>query len=42
VGGAASGLLITDFALPAIRRTEDVDIVTSAEALDDYSEVIAK
>jgi len=36
VGGAAAGLLITDLALPAIRRTDDVDIVTSAEALADY------
>jgi predicted nucleotidyltransferase len=36
VGGAAAGLLITDLALPAIRRTDDVDIVISAEALADY------
>lgn len=36
VGGAAAGLLITDLALPAIRRTDDVDIVTNAEALADY------
>lgn len=36
VGGAAAGLLITDLAMPAIRRTDDVDIVTSAEALVDY------
>lgn len=36
VGGAAAGLLITDLAMPAIRRTDDVDIVTSAEALADY------
>lgn len=36
VGGAAAGLLITDLALPAIRRTDDVDVVTSAEALADY------
>lgn len=36
VGGAAAGLLITDLALPAIRRTDDVVIVTSAEALADY------
>ena len=33
VGGAAAGLLITDLAMPAIRRTDDVDIVISAEAL---------
>lgn len=36
VGGAAAGLLITDAALPPIRRTDDVDIVTDAEALADY------
>lgn len=36
VGGAAAGLLITDLAMPAIRRTDDVDIVISAEALADY------
>jgi predicted nucleotidyltransferase len=36
VGGAAAGLLITDVAMPAIRRTDDVDIVTSAEDLADY------
>jgi hypothetical protein len=37
VGGAAAGLLITDLAMPAIRRTDDVDIVTNAEALTDYT-----
>jgi hypothetical protein len=36
VGGAAEGLLITDLAMPPIRRTDDVDIVTNAEALADY------
>lgn len=36
VGGAAAGLLITDLAMPPIRRTDDVDIVTNAEALADY------
>ena len=36
VGGAAAGLLITDLAFPAVRRTSDVDIVTSAEGLTDY------
>lgn len=36
VGGAAAGLLITDFALPPIRRTDDVDVVTPAEALQDF------
>ncbi len=36
VGGAAAGLLITDMALPGIRRTDDVDVVTPAQALADY------
>jgi predicted nucleotidyltransferase len=36
VGGAAAGLLITDLAMPPIRRTDDVDIVTNVEALADY------
>lgn len=36
VGGAAAGLLITDLALPAIRRTDDVDVVTPARALDEF------
>lgn len=36
VGGAAAGLLITDVAMPAIRRTDDVDIVTTAQDLADY------
>jgi predicted nucleotidyltransferase len=36
VGGAAAGLLITDLAVPSIRRTDDVDVVTNAKALDDY------
>jgi hypothetical protein len=36
VGGATAGLLITDLALPAIRRTDDVDIITSAKELADY------
>lgn len=35
VGGAAAGLLITDLAMPTIRRTDDVDIMTNAEALAD-------
>jgi len=35
VGGAAAGLLITDLAMPPIRRTDNVDIVTNAEALVD-------
>lgn len=36
VGGVAAGLLITDLALPPIRRTDDVDIITNAEVLADY------
>ena len=36
VGGAAAGLLITDMALPSIRRTDDVDLLTPARALEDY------
>ena len=36
VGGAPAGLLITDMALPGIRRTDDVDVVTPAQALADY------
>lgn len=36
VGGAAAGLLITDLAMPAIRRTDDVDILTSAQDLAAY------
>lgn len=36
VGGAAAGLLITDLASPGIRRTDDVDVITPAQALEDY------
>ncbi len=36
VGGAVAGLLITDPAHPAIRPTEDVDIVAEVLALVDY------
>jgi hypothetical protein len=36
VGGAVAGLLITDPALPAIRPTEDVDLIVHAAALADY------
>lgn len=36
VGGAAAGLLITDLALPRIRRTDDVDVVTPAQVLEDF------
>jgi predicted nucleotidyltransferase len=36
VGGAVAGLLITDPAMPAIRPTQDVDIVAQIVALPDY------
>ncbi len=36
VGGAAAGLLITDLALPSIRRTDDVDVIAPAHALEDF------
>jgi hypothetical protein len=36
VGGAVAGLLITDPAMPAIRPTDDVDIVVQATVLHDY------
>jgi len=36
VGGCAAGLLITDPALPAIRVTEDVDVVVEVAKLSDY------
>ncbi|MBI2312884.1 MAG: hypothetical protein HYU77_10320 [Betaproteobacteria bacterium] len=36
VGGCAAGLLITDPALPAIRVTEDVDVVVEVATLADY------
>lgn len=36
VGGAAAGLLITDLALPTIRRTDDVDVVSPAQALEEF------
>jgi len=39
VGGAVAGLLITDPALPAIRPTEDVDLIVEALALADYHRV---
>jgi len=35
VGGAVAGLLITDPAMPAIRPTEDVDLVCQAVVLSD-------
>lgn len=36
VGGAVAGLLITDPAMPAIRPTDDVDIVVQATVLREY------
>ena len=36
VGGAVAGLLITDPAMPAIRPTEDVDLVASVVVLREY------
>jgi predicted nucleotidyltransferase len=39
VGGAVAGLLITDPAMPAIRPTEDVDIVAEVLALADYHRI---
>lgn len=39
VGGAVAGLLITDTALPAIRPTEDVDLIVQVLARADYYKV---
>lgn len=39
VGGAVAGLLITDPAAPAIRPTEDVDLLVEALTLADYHRV---
>ena len=39
VGGAVAGLLITDPAQPAIRPTDDVDMICHAVALADYHRV---
>lgn len=39
VGGAVAGLLITDPAMPAIRPTEDVDLLCQAAVLADYHRV---
>lgn len=41
VGGAVAGLLITDPAMPAIRPTEDVDLVCRAVALGEYHRIEA-
>jgi predicted nucleotidyltransferase len=42
VGGAVAGLLITDPAQPAIRPTDDVDVVVQAVALTDYHAIEAR
>lgn len=39
LGGAVAGLLITDPAQPAIRPTEDVDLIVQAAVLADYQRV---
>lgn len=39
VGGAVAGLLITDPGQPAIRPTEDVDLIVHATARSDYHRV---
>lgn len=39
VGGAVAGLLITDPAMPAIRPTDDVDMICRALVLRDYHRV---
>lgn len=39
VGGAIAGLLITDQAMPAIRPTEDVDLLCQALMLADYHRI---
>lgn len=36
LGGCATGLLITDPAAPAIRTTEDVDVITEVASLGEY------
>lgn len=41
VGGAVAGLLITDPAQPAIRPTEDVDLIVQAAVRADYHRVEA-
>jgi predicted nucleotidyltransferase len=41
VGGAVAGLLITDPAMPAIRPTDDVDMICRALVLRDYHRVEA-
>jgi predicted nucleotidyltransferase len=39
VGGAVAGILITDPALPAIRATQDVDVIVHAAVLSDYHRI---
>lgn len=39
VGGAVAGLLITDPAMPAIRPTDDVDMICQAAVLADYHQI---
>ena len=39
VGGAVTGLLITDPAQPSIRPTDDVDMICHAVALADYHRI---
>jgi len=39
VGGSIAGLLITDPATPAIRATEDVDLICHASAHSDYYQI---
>ena len=42
VGGAVAGLLVTDPAQPAIRATDDVDLVVPVLALGEYHQVEAE
>lgn len=39
VGGAVTGLLITDLGQPAIRPTEDVDLIVRAAVRSDYQRI---
>lgn len=40
VGGAATGLLVTDLAAPAPRATDDVDVIIDVRDYDEYQTVI--
>lgn len=42
VGGAVTGLLITDPAMPTIRPTEDVDVICRVLALTEYHRIEAR